>query len=56
MSGRQDRVLYATDLVVPPKDDTQKALDEWNMTYERETIAIDQKNRPFISRAPANDF
>lgn len=32
----QDRVLYATDLVVLPKDDTQKALTEWNTTYARD--------------------
>jgi len=32
----QDRVLYATDLVVMPKDDTDKALAEWNSTYERD--------------------
>jgi predicted TIM-barrel fold metal-dependent hydrolase len=32
----QDRVLYATDLVVLPKDDTGKALAEWNSTYERD--------------------
>jgi predicted TIM-barrel fold metal-dependent hydrolase len=32
----QDRILYATDLVVMPKDDTEKALAEWNNTYERD--------------------
>jgi predicted TIM-barrel fold metal-dependent hydrolase len=32
----QDRILYATDLVVLPKDDTEKALAEWNSTYERD--------------------
>jgi predicted TIM-barrel fold metal-dependent hydrolase len=32
----QDRILYATDLVVLPKDDTEKALAEWNRTYERD--------------------
>ena len=32
----QDRILYATDLVVLPKDDTDKALAEWNKTYERD--------------------
>jgi len=32
----QDRVLYATDLVVMPKDDTEKALAEWNSAYERD--------------------
>ena len=32
----QDRVLYATDLVVMPKDDTEKALAEWNDTYARD--------------------
>ena len=32
----QDRVLYATDLVVLPKDDTEKALVDWNSTYERD--------------------
>ena len=32
----QDRILYATDLVVMPKDDTEKALAEWNKTYERD--------------------
>jgi len=31
----QDRVLYGTDLVVMPKDDTEKALAEWNDTYAR---------------------
>jgi predicted TIM-barrel fold metal-dependent hydrolase len=40
----QDRVLYATDLVVLPKDDTKKALAEWNSTYDRDWIffATDQ--------------
>lgn len=32
----QDRVLYGTDLVVMPKDDTKKALTEWNDTYARD--------------------
>ena len=32
----QDRILYATDLVVLPNDDTNKALAEWNATYERD--------------------
>lgn len=32
----QDRVLYATDLVVMPRDDTEKALQEWTGTYERD--------------------
>jgi predicted TIM-barrel fold metal-dependent hydrolase/DNA-directed RNA polymerase subunit H (RpoH/RPB5) len=32
----QDRILYATDLVVMPKDDTAKALAQWNETYERD--------------------
>jgi predicted TIM-barrel fold metal-dependent hydrolase len=32
----QDRVLYATDLVVLPRDDTSKALEEWNRTYARD--------------------
>ena len=32
----QDRVLYATDVVVNPNDDTAKALAEWNATYERD--------------------
>jgi len=32
----QDRVLYGTDLVVMPKDNTEKALAEWNRTYERD--------------------
>jgi predicted TIM-barrel fold metal-dependent hydrolase len=32
----QDRILYATDLVVLPKDNTDKALAEWNATYERD--------------------
>jgi predicted TIM-barrel fold metal-dependent hydrolase len=32
----QDRVLYATDLVVMPKDDTEKALAHWHTTYERD--------------------
>ncbi len=30
------RILYATDLVVLPKDDTDKALANWNNTYERD--------------------
>lgn len=32
----QDRFLYATDLVVLPKDDTDKAVAEWKNTYERD--------------------
>jgi len=32
----QDRVLYATDLVVMPKDQTEAALAEWNDTYARD--------------------
>lgn len=32
----QDRVLYGTDLVVMPEDDTEKALAEWNDTYARD--------------------
>jgi len=32
----QDRVLYATDLVVMPQDNTEKALQEWTSTYERD--------------------
>ena len=32
----QNRVLYGTDLVVMPKDDTEKALAEWNDTYARD--------------------
>jgi predicted TIM-barrel fold metal-dependent hydrolase len=32
----QDRILYATDLVVMPEDNTEKALAEWNSTYERD--------------------
>ena len=32
----QDRILYATDLVVMPQDDTEKALQEWTSTYERD--------------------
>ena len=32
----QDRILYATDLVTMPKDNTEKALAEWNSTYERD--------------------
>jgi predicted TIM-barrel fold metal-dependent hydrolase len=32
----QDRILYATDMVVLPKDDTDRALAEWNTTYERD--------------------
>ena len=32
----QDRVLYGTDLVAMPKDDTEKALAEWNDTYARD--------------------
>jgi predicted TIM-barrel fold metal-dependent hydrolase len=32
----QDRVLYGTDLVVMPKDDTEKPLAEWNDIYARD--------------------
>lgn len=32
----QDRVLYATDLVVMPQDNTEKSLQEWTSTYERD--------------------
>jgi predicted TIM-barrel fold metal-dependent hydrolase len=32
----QDRVIYGTDVVVLPRDDTQKALEEWNSTYARD--------------------
>jgi len=32
----QDRILYATDLVVMPQDNTEKALQEWTSTYERD--------------------
>ncbi len=32
----QDRILYATDLVVMPNDNTEKAIAEWNRTYERD--------------------
>jgi predicted TIM-barrel fold metal-dependent hydrolase len=32
----QDRVLYGTDLVIMPKDDTEKAVAEWNDTYARD--------------------
>ena len=32
----QDRILYATDVVVMPKDDTAKALKEWTDNYERD--------------------
>jgi predicted TIM-barrel fold metal-dependent hydrolase/DNA-directed RNA polymerase subunit H (RpoH/RPB5) len=32
----QDRILYATDIVVMPKDDTAKALAEFNDTYARD--------------------
>lgn len=32
----QDRVLYGTDLVVLPRDNTQKALEEWKNTYARD--------------------
>src|SRR5579862_2727505 len=41
----QDRILYATDLVVMPKDNTEKALAESNKTYERDWkfFATDQK-------------
>jgi predicted TIM-barrel fold metal-dependent hydrolase len=32
----QDRILYATDLVVMPNDNAEKAAAEWNSTYERD--------------------
>ena len=32
----QDRVLYGTDLVVMPKDDTEKALAQWKDAYARD--------------------
>jgi len=32
----QDRILYATDLVVMPQDSAEKALLEWTNTYERD--------------------
>ncbi|MHB8655880.1 MAG: amidohydrolase family protein [Terriglobia bacterium] len=32
----QDRILYATDIVVMPQDNTEKALQEWTSTYERD--------------------
>lgn len=32
----QDRLLYATDLVVMPQDNSEKALREWTSTYERD--------------------
>jgi predicted TIM-barrel fold metal-dependent hydrolase len=32
----QDRVLYATDLVVMPTDDAAKAVQEWRKTYARD--------------------
>ncbi|HEV2699935.1 MAG TPA: amidohydrolase, partial [Terriglobales bacterium] len=32
----QDRVLYGTDLVVMPKDDTEKSLAEWKDAYARD--------------------
>ena len=32
----QDRILYATDQVVMPKDDTKKQIAEWNSTFERD--------------------
>ena len=32
----QDRILYATDMVVMPQDNTDKALQEWTSTYERD--------------------
>jgi predicted TIM-barrel fold metal-dependent hydrolase len=32
----QNRILYATDLVVMPNDDSAKALAEWKSTYERD--------------------
>jgi predicted TIM-barrel fold metal-dependent hydrolase/DNA-directed RNA polymerase subunit H (RpoH/RPB5) len=32
----QDRILYATDLVVMPQDNAEKALQEWTATYERD--------------------
>jgi len=41
----QDRVLYATDLVVMPQDNTEKALEEWKRTYTRDWrfFATDQR-------------
>jgi len=40
----QDRILYATDLVVMPHDNTEKALQEWTNTYEQDWkfLATDQ--------------
>ena len=32
----QDRILYATDVVVTPKDDAAKAVQELRNTYERD--------------------
>jgi predicted TIM-barrel fold metal-dependent hydrolase len=32
----QDRILYATDLVVMPKDDSERALAEWRNSYARD--------------------
>jgi predicted TIM-barrel fold metal-dependent hydrolase len=32
----QDRVIYGTDVVVLPRDATDKALEEWNSTYARD--------------------
>ncbi len=32
----QDRILYATDLVVLPNNDPSKAIAEWNSTYARD--------------------
>jgi len=32
----QERILYATDLVTMPKDNTENALQEWTSTYERD--------------------
>jgi predicted TIM-barrel fold metal-dependent hydrolase len=32
----QDRILYATDVVVTPKDDAAKAVQEFRKTYERD--------------------
>lgn len=32
----QERILYATDLVVMPQDDTGKAIQNWTSTYEQD--------------------
>jgi len=41
----QDRVLYATDLEVQPKENTAKALQMWSDTYRRDWIFF--SNGPF---------